>query len=238
MRVSSKLQISLVAGILIALGLGLTLYKKIELGFPLLPGQRQAVWTLESKISFKPVGGPVEISLALPEPEAGWVVLDEHFASSGFGFSTQEEQGERYAQWNRESLNRTTTLYYKLEIYHAGQFDLGASPIPEITPPELTPDRLAAMERVVASLRQKASDPTSFTTLLLLQLVQGQMDQDTAFLFGDREESRLSVVMDVLAFAGIPAQPIKGVFLEDGRRRQQMDTLVEIYDGNHWQVFD
>jgi len=67
-RVSSKLQISLVAGILIALGLGLTLYKKIELGFPLLPGQRQAVWTLESKISFKPVGGPVEISLALPEP--------------------------------------------------------------------------------------------------------------------------------------------------------------------------
>jgi len=90
----------------------------------------------------------------------------------------------------------------------------------------------------VASLRQGASDSTSFTALLLLQLVQGQMDQDTAFLFGDREESRLSVVMDVLAFAGIPAQPVKGIFLEDGRRRQQMDTLVEIYDGNHWQVFD
>ena len=238
MRVSSKLQISLVAGILIAVGLGLTLYKKIELGFPLLPGQRQAVWTLESKISFKPVGGPVEISLALPEPEAGWVILDEHFASSGFGFSTKEEQGERYAKWNRQSLDRTTTLYYKLEIYHAGQFDLGASPIPEIIPPELTPDRLAAMERVVASLRQGASDSTSFTARLLLQLVQGQMDQDTAFLFGDREESRLSVVMDVLAFAGIPAQPVKGIFLEDGRRRQQMDTLVEIYDGNHWQLFD
>ena len=44
---SSKLQISLVAGLLIAVGLGLTLYKTIELDFPLLPGEKQDVWTLE-----------------------------------------------------------------------------------------------------------------------------------------------------------------------------------------------
>ena len=280
---SSRLQIGLVAGFLIILGLGLALYKKIELGFPLLPGERQVVWTLESKVSFKPVrslvespvykgsvngsregaekdkkqgkdessienqvasarenfkGNPVEISLALPEPEAGWVVLDDHFASSGFGFSVQEQQGDRRARWTRQSLDRTTTLYYKLQVYRADIFDLGGSPIPEIVPPELTPDLLAAMERVVASLREQSSSDNSFTALLLQQLVQDQMDQDTAFLFGSREESKLAMVMDVLAYAGIPAQSVKGVFLEDGRRRQQLDTLVEIYDGNHWYVFD
>ena len=64
---SSKLQISLVAGLLIAVGLGLTLYKTIELDFPLLPGEKQDVWTLESKITFNPGDGPVEIALALPE---------------------------------------------------------------------------------------------------------------------------------------------------------------------------
>ncbi|MDO7653985.1 MAG: UUP1 family membrane protein, partial [Porticoccus sp.] len=272
---SSRLQVGLVAGFLIILGLGLTLYKKIELGFPLLPGERQVVWTLESKISFKPVRdlaespaykssvntsgervekdknqgkdgssieifkeNPVEISLALPEPEAGWVVLDDHFASSGFGFSVQERRGDRRARWTRQSLDRTTTLYYKLQVYRADKFDLGGSPIPEIVTPELTPDLLAAMERVVASLREQSSNDNSFTALLLQHLVQDQMDQDTAFLFGSGEQSKLAMVMDVLAYAGIPAQSVKGVFLEDGRRRQQLDTLVEIYDGNHWYVFD
>lgn len=238
MRISSKLQISLVAGILIVLGLGLTLYKKVELGFPLTPGQRQAVWTLDSKISFKPVGGPIEISLALPESQAGWVVLDEHFASSGFGFSTQDDLGHRRAQWTRQTLDRTTTLYYKLDVFRADKLALGDSPIPEIVPPELTQDRLVAMERVVALLRERSSGAASFTALLMQQLVKEQMAQDMAFLFGSREDSQLSVVLDILAFAGIPAQPVKGVFLEDGRRRQQMDTLIEIYDGDHWQVFN
>ncbi len=235
---SSRLQISLVAGILIALGLGLALYKKIELGFPLLPGQRQVVWTLESKISFIPAGGPIEISLALPNSQAGWVVLDDHFASSGFGFTVMASNGDRHAQWTRQSLDRSTTLYYKLQIYRADNVGLGGGPVPDIEPPELTTDRQAAMERVVASLQERSSGSVSFTALLLQQLVQEQMDQDAVFLFGSREESKLAVVMDVLAFAGIPSQRVRGVFLEDGRRRQQINSLVEVFDGKHWTIFD
>ncbi|MDX2465598.1 MAG: inactive transglutaminase family protein [Porticoccus sp.] len=238
MKISSRLQIGLVAGVLILIGLGLTLYKKIELGFPLLPGQRQAVWTLESKISFKPAKGAVAISLAMPEAQAGWVVLDDHFASSGFDFSIQETEGSRHAQWSRPSLDRTTTLYYKLEAYRPDNYGLSDAPVPKIIIPELTVDRLSAMERVVESLHERSSTPESFTAALLQQLVQGQMGQDAAFLFGSREETKLSVVMDVLAFAGIPSQPVKGVFLEDGRRRQQMDTLLEIHDGKRWHIFD
>ena len=236
---SSRIQIVLVAGILIAIGLGLTLYKRIELGFPLLPGERQDVWTLESKISFKPKDGPVEISMLMPEPRAGWVLLDEHFASSGFGFSvSQTEDGARQARWTRQSLERPTTLYYKLQTYRAETVGLGPSPVPEIIPPELTDDRRAAMERVVAKLRERSSGPASFTSLLLQQLVNDNLDQDTAFLFASYRAGRLGVIMDVLAFAGIPAQRVKGVFLEDGRRRQQMSTLVEVFDGEGWHLFD
>jgi len=235
---TSKLQISLVAGILIVLGLGLTLYKKVELGFPLLPGQRQSVWTLESKISLKPVAGPIEISLALPENLAGWVVLDDHFASSGFDFTVMESDGRRHARWTRESLERSTTLYYKLQAYRADEFDLGGSPVPEIMPPELTADRQAAMERVVATLRESTSDAAGFTRLLLQQFVHDEMSQDAIFLFGSREESKLGVVMDVLAFADIPAQRVRGVFLESGRRRQSIDSLIEVFDGRRWHIFD
>ncbi|WP_461517640.1 inactive transglutaminase family protein [Porticoccus sp.] len=236
---SSKIQIFVVAGILIAIGLGLTLYKRFELGFPLLPGERQDVWTLESKVTVKPTGGPIDISMALPEPRAGWVLLDENFASSGFGFSIAEgADGSRQARWTRQTLDRPATLYYKLQTYRSDEFGLGASPVPDIKLPELTDDRRAAMNRVVANLRERSSGPISFTALLLEQLVDEKMDQDTAFLFAGHESGHLGVIMDVLAYAGIPAQRVKGVFLEEGRRRQQISTLVEVFDDGRWHLFN
>jgi len=73
---SSTLKITLIAFFMIVLGLGLTLYKNLVLGFPLLPGVSEDVWTIESKISLKPLReGPVDVVLALPEPDAGWVSL-------------------------------------------------------------------------------------------------------------------------------------------------------------------
>ena len=192
---SSKLQISLVAGLLIAVGLGLTLYKTIELDFPLLPGEKQDVWTLESKITFNPGDGPVEIALALPETQAGWVMLDEYFASSGFGFSVEDDAGKRQAKWTRQSQEHPTTLYYKLQVYRADISELGTSPVPSVVSPELSDDRRTAMERVVSSLRERSSGPVSFTALLLQQLAQG-------------------------------------------RRRQQMSTLLEVFDNGSWYLFD
>ncbi|MCB1698898.1 MAG: UUP1 family membrane protein, partial [Halioglobus sp.] len=105
--IASKNQIALIAGSLFLLGLGLTLYKAISLGFPLLPGEYQEVWTIESKISFTPrKDQPLQVNLELPDEQAGWVLLEEHFASSGFGFTIVEENGAREARWTRQSLDR------------------------------------------------------------------------------------------------------------------------------------
>ena len=116
---STRVQVILVASVLIGLGLGLTLYKAINLGFPLLPGEYRDVWTLESKVSFEPsTEGPVEIELRLPDMLTGWTSADEHFASSGFGFavidgSAEDSDSGRRARWTRQQLERPTTLYYK-----------------------------------------------------------------------------------------------------------------------------
>ena len=86
--VSSRVQVSLIAASLIMLGLGLCLYKAVNVGFPLLPGEYRDVWTVESKVSFRPSkADAVEVELKLPTMLAGWSNVDEYFASSGFGFS-------------------------------------------------------------------------------------------------------------------------------------------------------
>ena len=116
--INSKVQIGLIAGALIALGIGLTLYKAISLDLPLVPGQYREVWTVESKTSFTPTRIsnssqaviPVNIELKLPLDRAGWVILEEHFPSSGFGFSILEQDDANVARWTRQGRDRPTTL--------------------------------------------------------------------------------------------------------------------------------
>jgi len=46
------------------------------------------------------------------------------------------------------------------------------------------------------------------------------------------------VMMDVLRYRGIPAHQVRGIFLENGRRRQILSSLVEIYDGQQWLILN
>ena len=163
--IASKLKIGLVASFLIIFGLGLTLYKATRLGLPLLPGESREVWTIESKISFKPASGPVEVDLKTPQALGGWVMLDEHFASSGFGFTVENEVGRREARWTRQTLEHPTTLYYKIQAYRANVDGLPDYPVQLESPPRLQADQLTAMERLVELLREKSTGPETLARL-------------------------------------------------------------------------
>ena len=257
--INSKAQIGLIAGVLFALGIGLTLYKSMVLDLPLVPDQYREVWTIESKTSFAPsrsrgdssndssISGQgnsaVNIELELPAGQAGWVILEEHFASSGFGFSIvnkSAEQGEgSVARWTRQQLDRPTTLYYKMQTYRASEnLELPSLPRTLKSKPLLEPDQQAAMDRLLDRLQQQSSDTESFVRLLLQVFIQDSPDQDSLFLLDSYEDDSLTLIMDMLAMAEISAHPIRGILLEDGRRRQTLSSLIEIYNGERWQIFD
>lgn len=245
---NSKAQIGLIAGVLFALGIGLTVYKAVVLDLPLLPDQYREVWTVESKTSFTPTPlhasdaskAGVNVGLKLPTAQAGWVILEEHFASSGFGFSIVEaSDGSSVARWTRQDLDRATTLYYKMQIYRASENrTLPSLPLPEVQKPLLEADQQAAMARLLERLQKQSSDSDSFVQLLLQEFLRDSPDQDTLFLIDTYEEDSFAVLMDVLAMAAIPAHQIRGIVLEDGRRRQTLSALIEIYNGQRWRIFD
>ncbi|TGD73351.1 hypothetical protein E4634_09965 [Mangrovimicrobium sediminis] len=237
---STRKRIELIAGALILAGVGLMLYKVFALGFPLLPGASRDVWTVESKVSFRPLRkpGPVEIELKLPEPKAGWQILDEHFASSGFGFTLQQRDDARWAVWTRQSLEETTTLYYKAQIYQPRREPLRQNSVPAIQQPMLEKDQATAMDRLIANLRSRSSSPGSFTGQLIQALGEDSSDADAAFLLSTWDDEQQPVLLAVLARAKIPARAIRGIRLEDGRRRQRLSSLIEIHNGREWVVFD
>lgn len=233
----SRLKIELIAGTLILFGVGLTVYKVFFLGFPLLPGEYREVWTIETKISFQPEPGAVDVELTLPEPVAGWEVLDEHFASSGFGFAIRGELPRR-ANWTRQQLERPTTLYYKLQAYRPTTDSLPYRPPEELPPPLLSADQQVAMERLLSVVREKSVDAESFTSLLLVEMGPEGTDPDAGFLRSTWEEDSGDILLGILAHAGIPAGQLRGIRLEDGRRRQTASALLEVYDGQRWLAFD
>ncbi len=236
--IASRVQIAVVSGALLLFGLALTFYKTTQLGFPLLPGEYRDVWTIQSKIAFAPQEGPLRIELRLPDNLGGWIVLDEHFASSGFGFSVTERNGQRLARWTREELDRPTTLYYKLQTYRAAKSDLPSYPVRTPSGPLLEADQLAAMERFVAAMKERSSGPESFAEILIRELNRASLNQDLDFLISTYHEDRVSIMLDVLAYAGISAQRVRGIVLEDGRRRQTISPLIEVHNGNDWVVYD
>mgnify|MGYP001045475339 CR=1 FL=1 len=242
--VASRIQVLLVAATLIAIGLGLTLYKASQLGFPLLPGEYREVWTIESKVSFKPREGPLAIDLKLPRGLGGWTLLEEHFASSGFGLSIEAQRDarrssdpdrkSRRARWTRQSLDDPTTLYYKIQTYRANQQGLPDRPVSEPRKPLLEPDQRAAMERLIAVLRARSSNAESFAALLIQAFNRDSLDPDAEFLLGTYQENPVLIMLDVLAYAGIPAHRVRGIELEDGRRRQTISSLLEVHNGQRW----
>lgn len=236
--IASKAKVGIVAGAMILFGLALTAYKVVRLDLPLWPGESREVWTIETKISFKPSDGPVDVELNLPTGLGGWVTLEEHFASSGFGFSVVEQGEGKVARWSRQSLEHPTTLYYKQQAYRARQDSLPDFPVGEVEAPLLEADQQAAMERLVLDLRDRSSGPATFAALLVQELARQQPGQDAEFLLGTYRDAPLQVMLDVLAYAGIPAHSVRGIQLQDGRRRQTLSALLEIYDGNAWQLLD
>ena len=53
--------------LLFLVGIGLSVHRHTHFGVPWFPGEKQKVWSIESKIVFEALGKPVKVSFALPE---------------------------------------------------------------------------------------------------------------------------------------------------------------------------
>lgn len=236
--VASKIQIGIIAGGLILFGIGLTMYKSVSLGLPLLPETYQDVWTIESKISFYPTGGPVSVNLSLPADNTGWVTLNENFASSGFGFTVAKEKDKSDAQWTKQTVEDFTTVYYKTQVYQQGKGRRPESLSKELPKlPRLNDTQRRAFDVFVSQLKEKSTDESSFVTLLLQEFAGGA-NQDVEFILSDLHESKVDTIRHLLTYADIPSHSIRGIQLEDGRRRQTLSALLEAFVDGNWLVLN
>ncbi len=240
MQARSRLYILVL--VIMCTGVGLILYKHLVLGFPLLPDDRKEVWTVEAKIDFSAQGDPVIVSFALPPSNPNITFMGEDFASPDYGFSEIMTQNERRAQWSKREADGQQTSYYRLSVY---KNDRTVAPPTSDSPedpikPEFDPVFNTAAIALLDQARNKSANIETFTQELIKSLNSQSPTQNQSLLIKNRTsvEYKTNLIVDLLALEGISARIVRGLYLEDGRRRQTLSNFIEVHDGDQWLMFN
>ncbi|MCP4212585.1 MAG: inactive transglutaminase family protein [Halieaceae bacterium] len=229
--------------ILVLLALGgviLAIARHVDTGTPFLPGQEKSVWLVEARIDFDADGGAVTASLALPEDQLpGYQLVAEQAASPGYGFAILTERRSRRAEWTRREASGEQSLYYSAQLVESENRDDNHANDPPVDRSRIVywdEARELAARDLLKVARERSSSPQSLTRELI-KLLDSAASQNAALLRSGAEQ-RSDLLMHLLERADIATRSVKGLYLEDARRRQTLSRLVEFYTGSEWLLVD
>ncbi|MBN1942384.1 MAG: inactive transglutaminase family protein [Phycisphaerae bacterium] len=241
-RKLSRSHLFVICGLLTVLGVGRVIYKTTALGYSLRPGKQTSIWLVEAQVTFRATGGPVRVSLAAPGTSPGCKILDQNPAVAGYGDAKESVDGNQRVIWTTRQAKGRQTLTYRLQVYDAvglRDFEPASAPPKPVFPAMERQIKTAAKE-VLAEATKHSSGRLSFTGQLLRMMNRDSPSQAMKVLQAEPEYARSSVklAIDLLAMKGIPARLARGVQLEDGKRRQPLEELLEVYTKRGWTLFD
>jgi len=222
-------------------GIGLAAYKIAILDFPLLPDTTVDVWDIEARVSFEATGGPARIDLFVPRDTAGHIVLDEHFASRGYGLTTTNPTPNRQVTWSRQQASGQQTLYYRATTRAVRAPEKPPrSEVPAAVKPWFEGPQLAAADALLAAARAESADVSTLASAILRRLSATPADGDAGLLLGNRKDpaQRLQLAADLLQHGGVPARVAHGVRLQGLERAAPIVHWLQVHDGQDWRSFD
>ncbi|MEM8685304.1 MAG: inactive transglutaminase family protein [Pseudomonadota bacterium] len=229
-----------VVGVLLVVGIGLSIQRHIAYDIPWVPGTAQKVWSIEARIEFRANGGPVSTVLRRPPREqGGFSLLDESGASSGYGLNLIDDPSGPVAQWSVRAADGPQVLYYRVDVLERLT---GPAEITPPSPPIRAPNFEEPYDTAVAAVLERAyalsSDPFSLTRQLISQFETNNREQNEQLLVNEFGEDGLpELLADILQTGGIPSATVYGLLLEDGRRRQRLQPILRVWSDDRSETF-
>ncbi len=228
----------LVIAFLVVTGFLMMLYQHTTFSVPWLPGNKNVVWNIEAKIGFdaNTEDKPIKVSFAVPAPQPGYEIVNESSASPDYGLINREYEGERRAEWSKRSAAGRQTLYYRVEVLSDKNYGGGARMnVPEIAEVVEPGSYLSALNQIKDAAYSKSTEPFALTYEIFKEL---RNQDQTAKLLLNRYR-KPDVVVKILNLAGVPAQEVKALRLEDGRRNQTLISYIAVFnENNEYSIFD
>jgi hypothetical protein len=216
-------------------GLASALFRHYQYGMPFLPGAQETVWQVEAKIEFRALGGPAQAIFTLPPPQSGFELVSENAVSAGYGFAIEERQGQRRAHWSKRDAQGDETLYYKLELVQ-NRREVPADPPPPLSPVYFDEPYQTAAATLLAAVLPRSADALTLAQQLVREMNVTPKDQNVSLLL-DRY-SLDAIFTALLGQANVPARSVQVLVLEDGRRRQSLVNLAQVWQDDEWHLFD
>lgn len=238
----NRIKIYVISAVLVAIGMGIFLYKHLELYIPLVPHEQVTAWTIDAQVDFTADANlPPNVQLALPYQTPNFRVLDETFASPGYGTAETTAGASRTLLWSKRRARGDQSLLYRaVVVSRPGEAAFSEGTV--LPPP--VPDypehfRYTAMA-LLDEARAQSADIQTFAVQLLARLFQEPMREDVKFLMdGARTETeKTERAVYILAGARIPARVLLGLTLDKSNRYQQLEPLLQVHNGEAWLTFD
>lgn len=218
----------LVAG-LFTLGLAQTIHRHIAFDIPWLPGETRTIWNIDAKIDFVADDREVIVSLTTPKVQADYLQLSQNAASPGYGLSFLTEDHSPLAQWTIRNASGKQTLYYNVQfLAEPKSTDLPITEMPPLFEQQYDPAEQISATKIINDALKTSADPFSFTRELL-KLINAEETSQNVSLLLNQESSKTNLLISLLNKGAIHSKKIGALHLEDGRRRQYLIPLVEVF---------
>ena len=219
---------ALVAGLFI-LGIFQTVQRHIAFDIPWLPGETRSTWNIDAKITFSAQGEAVIASLTTPKKQAGFTQLSHNAASPGYGLSFLNENNSPQAQWTIREASGKQTLYYNIQLLvDEKSTDPQVSTMPALYDREYEAAGQAARTEIIKAALATSADAFSFTRELL-KVLNAETPKQNVSLLLTAKVNKTELLITLLSEAKIPSKRVGALALEDGRRRQHLHPLVEVF---------
>ncbi|USH03462.1 inactive transglutaminase family protein [Grimontia kaedaensis] len=233
---TSRVPFYLLISLLIIVGMSMSIYRHNVYGVPWTAGQKHQVWEVEARVEFEAKGEPVKVSLATPDTQEGFTLINENTSSPGYGFALINTQDGRRAEWSKREASGQQILYFKNQMLVDENANYPTEPpLGEVTPAVLDGPIQTAADALLEQARQRSADNVTLARELIKQF-NDKESQNAALL--TKEMSKAQAIVAILSLEGIHARVVGALQLEDGRRRQSVIPMVEIWDNEEWQLFN
>lgn len=237
----SNRHLYILSALLFLLGSGFFLYKYLQLGFPLLPGQKTSVWEVEIKLDFTANDRPVKVLLYVPRNTRNFSVINENFISRGYGISISTVDGNRQVSWSIRRARGKQTLYYRATIE---RLVVNSTPVTtktiEVNPVAYEGADLEAAQAVLLEAKQKSADTLTLVTQLI-DVIDNYQDNDNVNLLlrsKPTQEQKLEVIQNILSLEEIPSRVVHGLHITEQYGDSDPVPWLEVYADGQWQAID
>lgn len=213
----------------------MSVFRHQNYGVPWTPGETRQVWDVEARIEFNANGGEVKASLAAPHTQKGYTLIGESASSPGYGVSYVNSDSGRRAEWSIRQATGAQTIYYKAQFLVDPQAKVDEQPpTGEIAKPTLSAPQQAAANALIERAMSRSADNETFARELIKTLNDPD-SQNAALILNDFD--RTDALHKILLTAGVQSKTVGVIELEDGRRRQTIQPMVQVWSGDKWVLF-